>query len=80
MTRVPREDTEVGHHLGHHQALHPMQLGARHLLHHKPRQEGNHHSIMEFKMIGIILSLVRQVEWRSHPQSARAEHPLWERI
>ena len=80
MTRVPREDTEVGHRLGHHQALHPTHLGARHLRHHKPRQEGNHHNITEFKMIGIILSLVRQVEWRSHPQSARAEHPLWERI
>ena len=79
-TRVSREDTEVGHRLGHRQAFHPMHLRARHLRHHQPRQEGTHHSIMQFQMIGIILSLVRQVGWRSHPQSARAEHPLWERI
>ena len=78
-TRVPREDTVVGHHLDHHQALSMIQLGAQHLRHHSPRQEGTHHSLMEFEKIGTILSLVRQAEWRSHLRSARAEHPRWER-
>ena len=78
MVWVLQEDMVGGHRLDHHQALHMMQLGARHLRHPKPRQEGIHHSIMEFKKIGIILSLVRQAEWRSHLRSARAERPLWE--
>ena len=80
MIRVLREDMVGGHRLDHHQALHMMQLGARHLRHPKPRQEEIHHSVMEFKKIGIILSLVRQAEWRSHLRSARAERPLWEMI
>ncbi len=77
-TWVLREDMVVGHRLDHHQALHTMQLGARHLRHPKPRQEEIHRSIMEFEKIGIILSLVRRAEWRSHLRSARVERPLWE--
>ena len=80
MIRVLREDMVGGHHLDHHQVLHMTRLRAQHLRHPKHQQEEIHHSVMKFKKIGIILSLVRQAEWRSHLRSARAEHPLWEMI